>query len=358
MLLDRVSFVATNRKNIKRIQIVATFLLLFVFFGFRGLSVLNDTSSYYIVQQELVNSSDFTKTPFYHINIFERFEPGFQILQRIIGLYVSSEPYALILVTALVITIATIILLISNTNKVALGAFYMLTMGGLVTQYSAMRQAYAVIAFYMIVYCLKERKYISVIILYFLAISFHRTAIILVIPIVLSLFRINRRNLLLGLAAFVVLGYTYMSFVGLFGFSNSEVFSEDSNETFSIGVFDAILTSLMLFLLMLYIYRKYGLFGLNRIYIWSFFLYFCITISSFYIRGFDRFSLYFKPFVVVSLLYLFSRIPIGKRLNFVLATFFLVKFLTVIVLRNEWWHLVPYSFYDFFATYHETEFIY
>ena len=64
----------------KLFQLVLCFILLFGFFGFRDISILNDTSTYYGYYYRNAQYMSYRNGSIFTFNIMERFEWGYQVL--------------------------------------------------------------------------------------------------------------------------------------------------------------------------------------------------------------------------------------------------------------------------------------
>lgn len=65
LLVEYISWHFKGEKVQKNTQIVMCFLLLFIFFGFRDLPILNDTAHYYRHVRHLFSNTPFDNTPWY-----------------------------------------------------------------------------------------------------------------------------------------------------------------------------------------------------------------------------------------------------------------------------------------------------
>lgn len=349
-----------RRRNIA-VQCILCFLLLFIFFGFRSLSVLNDTSHYY--KSQLYLTSDISiKNSILDIDNTSRFEPGFQVLQKFIGKYISVDPYALIMVSALLLSIGTILFLKKNTTHIAICVFFLLTLGILIEQYSAMRQSYAVLLFYFACNYYEKRRYISSIILIYLATLFHSSAIVLIIPFILDyFFQFSKKNVM----CFTILGIGTIS--ALYPILNSLNFGDSLYISQSITrqsiALAAILSSILLSVILItcyYLNNKYNLIPPPKLWLWISIIGILLSFGAIKIQVFARFALYFTPFIILTFIHYLYQLPTPNRnrLLFICILIFLLRTAIILEYRNEWNHLIPYNFYDFGAIYHEYEFGY
>ena len=160
LLVEYISWHFKGEKVQKNTQIVMCFLLLFIFFGFRDLPILNDTAHYYRHVRHLFSNTPFDNTPWYTFDSSSNFEEGFQIFLRIIGLVISKEPYSLIIITSFKTTASLLWFLNKSTSHVAFAVFVLMTSTLLLGCYSAIRQSLAVSVSYIFYWCYGDSKYL------------------------------------------------------------------------------------------------------------------------------------------------------------------------------------------------------
>ena len=160
LLVEYISWHFKGEKVQKNTQIVMCFLLLFIFFGFRDLPILNDTAHYYRHVRHLFSNTPFDNTPWYTFDSSSNFEEGFQIFLRIIGLVISKEPYSLIIITSFITTASLLWFLNKSTSHVAFAVFVLMTSTLLLGCYSAIRQSLAVSVSYIFYWCYGDSKYL------------------------------------------------------------------------------------------------------------------------------------------------------------------------------------------------------
>ena len=160
LLVEYISWHFKGEKVQKNTQIVMCFLLLFIFFGFRDLPILNDTAHYYRHVRHLFSNTPFDNTPWYTFDSSSNFEEGFQIFLRIIGLVISKEPYSLIIITSFITTASLLWFLNKSTSHVAFAVFVLMTSTLLLGCYSAIRQSLAVSVSYILYWCYGDSKYL------------------------------------------------------------------------------------------------------------------------------------------------------------------------------------------------------
>ena len=160
LLVEYISWHFKGEKVQKNTQIVMCFLLLFIFFGFRDLPILNDTAHYYRHVRHLFSNTPFDNTPWYTFDSSSNFEEGFQIFLRIIGLVISKEPYSLIIITSFITTASLLWFLNKSTSHVAFAVFVLMTSTLLLGCYSAIRQSLAVSVSYIFYWRYGDSKYL------------------------------------------------------------------------------------------------------------------------------------------------------------------------------------------------------
>ena len=160
LLVEYISWHFKGEKVQKNTQIVMCFLLLFIFFGFRDLPILNDTAHYYRHVRHLFSNTPFDNTPWYTFDSSSNFEEGFQIFLRIIGLVISKEPYSLIIITSFITTASLLWFLNKSTSHVAFAVFVLMTSTLLLGCYSAIRQSLAESVSYIFYWCYGDSKYL------------------------------------------------------------------------------------------------------------------------------------------------------------------------------------------------------
>lgn len=342
-------------------QSVLCFFLLFGFFGFRSLSVLNDTSHYYKSQLYLTSDASI-KDSIFDIDNTLRFEPGFQVLQRFIGKYISGDPYALIMISALLLSAGTILFLKKNTVHIAICVFFLLTLGILIGQYAAMRQSYAVLLFYWACSCYEKRQYIRLIIIIYLATLFHSSAIVLIIPFIIDYyFQFSKKNVICFIVSGAVIIRALYPILNALKFDDSIYISQSiARESIALS---AILSAVLLSVILAACYflnKKYSLTPPPKLWLWISMIGILFSFEAVKVQVISRFAMYFVPFIILTFIYYLYQLPFAYRKRLLLLCVFILLLRTAIVLeyRNEWSHLIPYGFYDFGAIFHEYEFGY
>ena len=249
-------------------QFVFCFILLFGFYGFRGLSVLNDTAHYYEGFYERLHSAELMREPVLYYDIFERFEPGFMVVIRFIAKYVWADPYAIILISSLWVTIGILIFTGKFTNRIGLVVFF-LWCGALDGYYSAIRQGLSVMLFFVAYIFLEKRNLWIYYIFALLAFSCHRAGVILLFLPLIVYRDINKKILLILFGSSCLVIYALQPILILMEQADS-VYLDPSREreTFPIAHLILVLTNLFT---VIYAYaqaRKSFMPKPNNVYAW------------------------------------------------------------------------------------------
>ena len=351
-----------NQKNngvkYRKMHLLICFLLLFIFFGFRDLPILNDTAHYY---EHFINSISNKPSSIFNVNILDRFGVGYQVYANFLILYISNDPYTIILISALIVSLFATFRLKRYTLNVGILCFFLLTSGTLLLFYSAIRQSLAVMCFFIAYKYLLRKRYIVYGVFSVVAFTFHNSAIILFLPIVFTFLKINKRNLLLSAIMMTIAVVMMGSLIDVLGFSDASYMGEEyERETFPIANFLFILFYIFIFAFCYIVGKKYKIQRPDDMTLWMSIATLLITIAAMPMGIVGRFAMYFSLFNYIMLVYYIDRLPqkVRNRYLFPLMILFMTKVVMELLIRPEWNHLYPYSFYDFFATSHETDFGY
>ena len=368
LLIIGLLYRTSGKINIERIrQFVLCFVLLFGFYGFRGLSVLNDTAHYYESFYDRLHSAELMQEPVFYFDIYERFEPGFMVVMRFIAKYVWTDPYAIILLSSLWVTIGILIFTGKFTNRIGLVVFF-LWCGSIDNYYSAIRQGLSVMIFFLSYYYLEKRKLVLYYLFALLAFSCHRAGIILLLLPLIVYRDINKKLLLLLFVISFSVIYALQPILILLEQADSDYLDPSrERETFPIAHLILVLVNLFTVVCSYMQAKKYHIPPPNNVYIWMLILNIIIGVISLPLGILGRYGMYFSLFTIFYLVYVYDFMAISpNRSERVKARTMLTLFILLngsirllqIALKNEWNHLLPYSFYDFFATSHQTDFGY
>ena len=335
-----------KRGAARLMQLVACFVLLFGFFGFRNITVLNDT-------------------PFVY-RILLSFEYGYQVFQHFLIKYVSKEAFTIIIISSFIISWGNVKFISHQTRHIALALLMLLLSGVLFDQYCLIRQSFALMFFYAALPYLRQDRWKPYVALIVCAAFFHLSALVLLIlPIVLRI-RICKRNIAIVLGIAVLISITVYELFNLAGLGDTKYFLMNmKRNTFPIGaVLDGTLM-LILQLTCLFLYRKMGMTSYDKTTIWIGVCGLCVCIITPSFLSFFRLNIFVWPIIYLTFFrfvdaddqmtdYGALRQCQGLRRQLMMMALVLlaVRMAMILMFRNEWYHLVPYSFYDFSDRFH------
>lgn len=351
-------YILTKKWNIsakirKNVQVVSCFFLLFIFFGFRDIGILNDTAHYYEHFQKNICYADFVKSKIWEYDSYDRFEAGYLIYENIVG-HLWNNPYAIIMISSWIITVTWIYFVKDENVPVALIFFVIMVSGIINIHYSGIRQGLAVCIFFLAFkqFYQKNKLFYFTLACIF-AYTFHSSALVLFLIIFLRNLQLNKKNIRAFLVGFVLLAFSLNYIFEILGFSGSIYYTEaQERETLPIAhIFIVVYSSLMMILS-----RKSELNRTKKyeIYWWLSLLNIGFRFLSVFIGILGRYTNYFAIFTIV--LFVNSLVECenkGKHIALILVLFAYV--FVSLHLRPEWSHLIPYSFYDFNLNYHNTD---
>ena len=345
-------------------QLIACFILLFVFFGFRGLPVLNDTAHYYahlynhLRYQSYFDESIFTTDP------HERFEYGYLVWIHFITKYIWCDPYSIILISALIVTVANLLLVKKHTDRIALTIFLMLST--LITEYGLLRQSYAICISYLAFNFLMKRKFVIYYILIAIAYMFHHSVVVMAIFPIFSFIEVNKSNIIKAFIATIIISVCIYPVISMLGMGNS--FYYETNENRTAPPIAAMINAAMdIFIVCtaFYLHKKFESRLPDPIIIWSVICELCLSIINISFLSFFRLALYFLPYITIYFIYIYDNCiaenPSNKKIKTILFIIILAifgKMILTIALKNGWQHLTPYSMYEFYDGFHNYSFGY
>ena len=347
-------------------QLVACFVLLFGFFGFRNITVLNDTPHYYGAYYQLTHLKNYVESSIFTYRILLSFEYGYQVFQHTLIKYVSKEPFTIIIVSSLIISWGNIRFISRQTRHIALALLMMLLSGVLFDQYCLIRQSFALMFFYAALPYLKQERWKPYAALVGCAAFFHLSALVLLILPFLQRIRICKRNVAIILTIALLISVTVYELFNLAGLGETKYFLMNiKRNTFPIGaVLDGTLM-LALLLTCLWLYKKMGMTSYDKTTFWIGISGLCVCIITPSFLSFFRLNIFIWPIIYLT----FFRFvdaddpmtdygaqqqcqPLRRQIMLTALVVLAVRMAMILIFRNEWYHLVPYSFYDFSDRFH------
>ena len=358
-IFNRLEISLQKRRNIESFL---CFTLLLIFFGFRGLPVLNDTAHYYEHFRDLIFENGFLQKGIIYIDEKERFEPGYQLFERILG-HLTNEPYMVILISSLIFTISFIYCIRKFTYRISLSIFIMLlSITALISMYSSIRQTFAVCIFFYAYENLINSQYIKYYIIILIACFFHSSAAILFILPLLNHINLNRKNIAIVIILAVISAIFMNTIINIAGISDSIYYDQQlKRERMPLSAILNFITVVLIIIFCYYLKRKYHITEEHKMLWWLSILNICFSMLSIVFIILYRYAQYFYPLQIMLLIILLLKIPQQKSRTFYISaiiTLFFIRFITILTLKNEWFHLYPYSFFEFGKIYYNTNFGY
>ena len=333
----------------KLFQLTACFVLLFVFFGFRDITVLNDTPHYYGHYYHKAHLVSYLHESIFKFHLLDKFEYGYQILVHFLIKYVSKNSYTIIILSSFIFTVGNLWFISRQTKQIALVCFLMIISGVLFDQYSMIRQSIAIMIFYRAYFLLKEDKYTKYSILILLASQFHTSALMLLVLPLLKQFRPSWRNILLMFLVSSIIALSIYSILSLIGLDEHIYYKMGmKRQTPPIAaILDGLLMVILVVTYMLSIKKNPEEY--NPTDFWICILGLCICIVTPEFLPLFRLNAYLWPIIYL----LFFKSTLGKKLFPLLVLILLARISVILEFKTEWNHIVPYSFYDFSDKYHD-----
>lgn len=364
LAVDYISKHINGYSQKRYFQIIACFILLFVFFGMRGLSVLNDTAHYYahlynhLRYQSYFDESIFTPDP------HDRFEYGYLVWIHFITKYIWCDPYSIILISAFIVTVANLMLVKKHTDRIALTIFLMLST--LITEYGLLRQSYAICLSYLAINYLLKRKFVIYYILIAIAYVFHHSVIIMALFPVFTFIELRKDNVIKAFIATIIISICIYPIISILGFGNS--FYYEGNQDREAAPIAAMINAAVYILLVYaayYLHKEYKSKLPDPMITWAVICGLCLSIINISFLSFNRLALYFIPYITVFFISIYDscteKYPDNKKIKtilFIIILAILGKMILTVALKNVWHHLTPYSMYDFYEGFHDYNFGY
>lgn len=334
----------SSRGQTQKMHTLLAFVLLFVVFGFRDITVLNDTPHYYSYVRDKMSSSNLG---WFEINWLSRIEPGYQVFENIVS-RLFSNPYAIITISSFLITIANVSLFrdMKSYGGLFLCLFLMLNFQ-LENQYSAIRQGIATVIFYFGFTQYLKGNWKTYIFSVLFATTFHITAITMLLLLPLSMMRLNKKTIILLIIAFIIIAkYLIGPLVDFFSTDDQYLSVNEEREVLPIASLFISLLNLWLFYLSRKMARQYHIEVDNKQWMASAA---CLLISfmDFVFPVIGRVSMYLYPFLVLTFVQVVMKVPNRRFRDITILSIFIVFFawfITYNILRPDWYNLYPYSF--------------
>lgn len=352
-------------RNVRRMyQMVMCFTLLFIFFGFRNITVLNDTPHYYGTYYHVSQYKSYLNSSIFSYNIALKFEWGYQVLMHFLVKYVSKEPYTIIMLSSFMFACGNIWFISKFTDEIALASFIMILSGVWFDQFCLIRQTIALMFFYKAYILLKEDKMLYYCIMVLLASLFHISALtLLIIPLIRKL-RIDTKNIIFIFTITIVIAIFIYRLLGLLGFAG-HIYLKVSMQREAPPI-AALLDGLLMLIIIstcYYCHKQLSTKEFDKTDFWICVFALCISIMTPAFLPLFRINVYTWPIIyIIFFKYIINNdntiILTDKTIalrNIILVLFIsilLIRIIIILLFKSEWNHIIPYSFYDFSDNYH------
>lgn len=333
-----------NERQRRRTYFIVLFLQFFIFAGFRGLEIHNDTLPY---------ASHFSNVSYNgHSWEIEKelFNPGYLILEKFIHNNITDTVLGFDIVTSFIICFCTFLLFYKKARHMGVAIFLFYVSGEYFGQVAVLREAFAVVVGYMCIYFMEKKKYLFAVLFSLLAISFHNSGFILLFLLLLDRFSTPNKPRILLFFAVVVVAYLIapvMEFVlNLLSFE-TKYFAEGVDRGFSSlnGIFNGtigILVSIGIYAM----FKNVRDYSMPNIYHNILYIYFLISIVTLRLPILSRYLMYFSPFLFI----LVSNLVFQSKKNIKYAIIVALAFASNIIIkqwmRPDWISIFPYEFFN------------
>ena len=334
-----------EKKNVKLFLIIS-FSLFCILAAIRADCVGVDTPQYTTFYQILVSIKEFPIFSNY------RYEYGFTFLCWLLT-RISASPQLLLIVTSIFINVVIAKFIYKNSKNPYLSTILYLICNYYFQYMNIMRQALA-IAFVLLGYNeLKEKKYIKYILLTLIGCSFHFSAILSFLFIPLERIKLSRKIIVFTLISIILafaFGNDFFAFLAtisprLYGYLGSEY-----DVTNYFGALILMLVQLVILLTGVILIKKNK--DTNILYEGN--LIGIIAIATIFstltikVSIFNRFTPYFSIFNIIwlsNIIYIEKNSKKRLLLIVLVVTLFTCYWLIIMILRPEWYGVVPYELY-------------
>lgn len=387
LALSGYVFRVNRKQSSRRAYIIIMFSLLVLFAVLRHYTVGTDLRKFYYKY-----FPQFAEIPWNQLQSVTKsgdWEIGFCMFNKLLAL-INPHIQNFIIFSSIVSIVPVAVFIYKNVDDVVFGTSFFCGFHIYSMSMNVVRQAMAVGILIMGFGYLKKKQYFRYILVVFLATSFHTTAIIGVLLVMVDKIKFKRNTIILLSAGLVAITFTFRfmteqllqnpymsSLYGIYSLSGAG----DSGGYVTIHTLGMFAITLMFFLMLYYFscferielaesrFSNIGVVNTVRIQackikiianeqriewsasflLYALFLAMLFRFMSFLMNVMSRFSLYFFPFIMVA----FSRLcgsPIGqKRRTFLyIFTYFTLTlfFLYIVMFRAEsLWGNVPYQFF-------------
>lgn len=173
-----------------KIFAILVFFQLFIPAALRHVDVYNDSLAYATHFKNIMPNAVFS------INVYERFEVGYQILENFVFLKISKSPVALFIITSFFIQLSYIIFFYRFSKAFWFSIFLYLGLTHYFFTVSGIRQGIAIAVFNFAFIFLINKRWIWYCLIVILAAQFHSSAYLLLCMPLLHMVRLSKKTLM------------------------------------------------------------------------------------------------------------------------------------------------------------------
>lgn len=333
----------SKKKNNPKTYLIFSFVPLILIAGCRATTVGIDTQQFVDAFYGIIK-----RTPSQFSEL--RYEYGFSYLCWILG-KISKEPNILIFATSLFINISVARFIYKNSDNITISVILYFLGNFFFSYMNIMRQALAIAIILWGYEYLKQNKYVKFSIFVIVASFFHGTAFLALILILLKKINYNK-NFLFMVITFSVLSFFFGKNIFLILSKFSSRLLKYAGGRFDVENYFAALLNFVVYLVsyifgFMCIYKNelktknndmIGIMGMAVV---------CSSLTM-KVSLFNRFTPYFSIFIIIWLANAICEIKNrnNKRVyKIIIIILFLLYWSIILMLRPEWYGVVPYKFY-------------
>lgn len=303
--------------------------------GLRDFDTFNDSKSY---SRHFYHVDD--SGPFYEVPK-QRMEKGYRIFEKFVHKYLSHEYAILFLITSFFSIGTAIYFFYKKSQLLWLTVFLYVGMRCYFVQIQAIRQSMAMALLLIAFLLLERRKYIIAVLITFLAVTFHSTAIIGLGMIPLFFIPLNRKN---------VLRFVFVAFIGIFflaniltilGFGDSTYLKDENMQLGN------IVSAVCYIALLIYVWQTGTdeLLEKDRMLVWGTLLCVICSITALLVTVFNRATEYFAFYALVLLSNVVQTCRYKKSHILIITMLVMAMYIGVLALKPGWNKAYPYYFF-------------
>lgn len=347
------------KKGKSNFKILLSGMTLFLLMGLKGKSVGNDTSNYILFFNNMKEVPTL-------LNPNSRFEYGYQIYSKIIGIFWDYQ--VLFIITALICIICVLYGIIKNSKNWQYSLFLFVGLRFYYFFLSGLRQSIAVSIIIVAYTFLKQKKIKGYILLVLLASTFHFSALIFLLAWPISKMKFTQKNILKILAITLIIYIFFSPIITILlnhmpdyysGYLTKEAGSANNIGNY-IGTIIPILALLFIEITGCFKEdnlndvqeekREEGIKKVDNMDLQLFFLLISAALSFISTKAsiLDRMVQYYWIFSVITIANAIFSIKDTKKRTvwfLIISSFVILYNITLLVMRPQWTLIIPYKFF-------------